>query len=108
MTDDAREPELRRFFHERIVPVAAQLRDRGVAFFPLAPDRRGESYWSVRGRDEGYIFEVGDDLASELHQMWREYPELQSLSDELAAMARSMADDGEGHADVSSFIYAMF
>ena len=108
MTDDAREPELRRFFHERIVPVAAALRDRGVSFFPLATDRRAESYWSVRRRGEGYIFQIGDDLASELHEMWRESPELQSLSDDLAAMARSMAEDGEAHADVSSFIYAMF
>ena len=108
MTDDTRDAELRRFFRERIVPVATRLRDRGVAFFPLEPDRKAQSYWTVRPRGEGYIFQIGEDLASELHELWREYPELQSLAGELAAMARSMADEGEEHADVSSFIYAMF
>jgi hypothetical protein len=40
--------------------------------------------------------------------MWRPYPELQALADDLAAMSRTMAERREQSADVSSFIYAMF
>ena len=108
MTDDTRDAELRRFFRERIVPAAGALRGRGVSFFALAPDRAASSYWSTRTRGEGYVFEIGDNLAGELHEMWREHPELQALADELAAMARTLADRREESADVSSFIYAMF
>ena len=108
MTDDARERELRQFFHERIVPAAWTLRDRGVSFFALAPDRPATSYWHARPRGEAYVFAIGDDLAGELHEMWREYPELESLAGDLAAMTRTLAERREESADVSSFIYAMF
>jgi hypothetical protein len=108
LTDDIREAELRRFFHERLVPAAAALRERGVEFFALAPDRTRASYWSSRPRGEGYIFQIGDDLAGELHALWREYPELRALADELAEMTRGLAERREESADVSSFIYAMF
>jgi hypothetical protein len=108
LTDDARERELRRFFRERIAPSAEALRQRGVSFFALEPDRAQRSYWSTRPRGEGYVFEIGDHLASELHEMWREYPELQALADDLATMTRTMAERREASADVSSFIYAMF
>jgi hypothetical protein len=108
LTDDTRERDLRRFFHERLVPSAEALRERGVSFFALAPDRTQKSYWNTRPRGEGYIFEIGNDLAGELQEIWREYPELQALADDLAAMTRTMAERREESADVSSFIYAMF
>ena len=108
MTDSGRERELRQFFQERIVPVAEALRERGTTFFALAPDRTTTSYWNTRPRGEGYIFTVGDDLAGELHGMWRDHPELQALADNLASMTRSLAERREESADVSSFIYAMF
>ena len=108
MTDDTRDAELRRFFRERVVPAAEALRGRGVAFFALEPDRSTTSYWNTRPAGEGYVFDVGDDLAGELHEMWREHPELQALASDLAAMARTMAERGEVPADVSAFIYAMF
>jgi hypothetical protein len=108
LTEDPRDTELRRYLRDRIVSAALQLRNRGVSFFPLEPDRHTESYWSERPRNEGYIFEIGDNLSSELRALWGEYPEMQSLADELAALARAMADEGEDQADVSSFIYAMF
>ena len=108
MTDETRERDLRRFFRERIVPAAEAMRERGVSFFALAPDRTQTSYWSERPRFEGYIFQIGDDLEGELRELWREYPELQALSDDLAAMTRTMAERRQESADVSSFIYAMF
>jgi hypothetical protein len=108
LTDDERERELRRFFHERIVPAAESLRERGVSLFALQPDRTVRSYWSTRPRGEGCIFQIGDDLAGELHTMWRNDPELQALAGDLAAMTRAMAERREESADVSSFIYAMF
>ncbi len=108
MTEDARERELRQFFQERIVPAAEALRKRGASFFALAPDRTTTSYWNTRPRGEGYIFTIGDDLAGELHAMWRENAELQALADDVAAMTRTLAERREESADVSSFIYAMF
>ncbi|MGQ0715205.1 MAG: hypothetical protein ACT4PJ_16010 [Gemmatimonadaceae bacterium] len=108
MTDDARERELERFFHERLVPAAEALRARGVRFFDLAPDRSQSSYWNRRPEGEGYIFQIGDDVAGELRELWRGHSELQALADELAAMTRALAERREESADVSSFIYAMF
>ena len=108
MTDDTRERDMRRFFQERIVPVADLLRERGVSFFALEPDRARTSYWNTRPRGEGYVFAIGEDLAGELHVMWRDHSELQALAVELAAMARTVAERPEASADVSSFIYAMF
>ena len=108
MTDSERERELRQFFQERIVPAAEALRGRGVSFFALEPDRTTTSYWNTRAAGEAYIFAVGDDLASELQELWRDHPELQALADDLASMARTLAERGAESADVSSFIYAMF
>jgi hypothetical protein len=108
LTDDARETVLRRFFQERIVPVAESLRERDVSFFALAPDPAAGSYWITRPRGQGYIFQVGDDLSGELHEMWRSHPELQALADDLGSMTRTMAQRTEQAADVSAFIYAMF
>jgi hypothetical protein len=108
LTDETRERELRRFFHERIAPAAEVLRKRGVSFFALAPDRTQTSYWSVRPRHEGYIFQIGDDLEGEFRELWREYAELQALADDLADMTRTMGERRQESADVSSFIYAMF
>ena len=108
MTDDARDRELHEFFRDRIVPAAEALRKRGVSFFEREPERSRPSYWNARPRGEGYIFAIGDDLAGELHMLWREYPELHALADDLAAMTRTMLEHREESADVSSFIYAMF
>jgi len=108
LTDDSRERELRCFFRERIVPAAEALRERGVSFFALEPNRGQLSYWNSRPPGGDYIFEISDDLRRELHQMWREYPELQALADDLASITRTMAERREESADVSSFIYAMF
>jgi hypothetical protein len=108
LTDETRELELRRFFYERLVPAAMVLRERGVEFFALAPARAASSYWQSRQPGEGYVFQIGDDLAGEVHAMWRQHPELQALANELAEMSRELADRREPAADVSSFIYAMF
>lgn len=108
MTDDAREQELRRFFHERIVPAARTVRERGVSFFALEPDRTASSYWNSRPLGEGYVFRIGDDIAGELQELWREHPELERLAGDLASMTRTLAERREESADVSSFIYAMF
>jgi hypothetical protein len=108
LTDDTRDRALHEFFRERIVPTAEKLRQRGVSFFEQEPDRGRKSYWNTRPRGEGYIFAIGDDLAGELHSLWREYPELQALADDLASMASTVADGRPDSADVSSFIYAMF
>ena len=108
MTDDVQERALRQFFQERIVPAAETLRERGISFFALEPNRVATSYWKARPRGEAYIFAIGEDVAGELHTMWREHPELQALADDLAAMTLTLAERREESADVSSFIYAMF
>lgn len=107
MTDRERETELERFFQERLVPAAEKLRERDVSFFALEPDRTAQSYWKARPHGEGYVFQIGD-LGGELHELWRGYPELQALVNDLVAMTSTMAEQREQSADVSSFIYAMF
>jgi hypothetical protein len=108
LTDETGEAELRRFFEERVVPAAAALRGRGVSFFPLVPDRTATTYWTARPSDAGYIFQIGENLAGELHLMWREHPEIQALADDLARMADAMAERRDQSAAVSPFIYAMY
>jgi hypothetical protein len=108
LTDDTRHRELLQFYRERVVPAAEELRRRGVSFFEPGPERTRDSYWDTRPRGEGYVFQIGDDLAQELHVLWRDHPELRALADDLAAMTRELAERGEEPADVSSFIYAMF
>jgi hypothetical protein len=108
LTDENHERELRRFFHERIVPAASALRERGIEFFALAPDRARPSYWTARPREEEYVFQISDNLAAELRELWRAHPELEAFSDQFAAMARELAERREESAQVSSFIYAMF
>jgi hypothetical protein len=108
LTDDARDRDLHEFFQKRLVPAADALRGRGVEFFEAAPERGRHSYWNSRPPGESYIFAIGDDLAGELHSLWRGTPELQALADDLASMARMMAEHRTESADVSSFIYAMF
>jgi hypothetical protein len=108
LTNETHERDLSRFFIDRIVPAAVALRERGVEFFALAPDRMRTSYWQARHKGESYVFEISDDLASELHQMWREYPELRAVADDLARMTELLAERREESAEVSSFIYAMF
>ena len=108
MTDDARDRELRRFFRERIMPAAEEARDRGTSFFALAPDHSQASYWIRRSPNDGYVFELSEDLEEELQRIWKDCPELQALAGDLAAMARTMGERREESAEVSSFIYAMF
>jgi hypothetical protein len=108
LTDHASEDDLRRFFRARIVPAAEALRARGTEFFALEPDRARSSYWNTRPREEGYIFEIGDDLAGEFHAMWRDHPDLQTLAAELAAISRTLDHRVDESGDVSPFIYAMF
>jgi hypothetical protein len=108
LTDQPGEADLRGFFEDRILPAAAALRERGVAFFPLAPDRNATTYWSERPADAGYVFQIGENLAGELHALWREHPELQALADDLARMASAMAERRDQSSDVSPFIYAMY
>ena len=105
---DPRERELGQFFRERIVPAAQTLRERGVSFFALEPDRAATSYWKSRPQGEAYVFAIGDDIGGELHELWREHPELHALAGDLATMTRTLAERREESADVSSFIYAMF
>jgi hypothetical protein len=108
LTDETRQLELQRFFRERIVPAALELRERGVEFFAQTPDRTQRSYWHARPEGEGYVFQISEDLAAELHVLWREYAELHVLAGEVADMTRALAEQRDESADVSSFIYAMF
>jgi hypothetical protein len=84
------------------------LRESGIEFFVLAPDRTQRSYWQPRQHGEGYIFQIGADLAGEMHAMWREHPDLEALASDLAEMVVGLAERREQSADVSPFIYAMF
>ena len=98
-------------FAERIVPLAALAREKGVEFFPLGFDDRVQTYYVERTDNGDYIHEIDEaKLAEELDRIWQEdrIPEIAGLAEPLIALAESLREKEETSEDVSPFIYAMF
>ncbi|HET7229095.1 MAG TPA: hypothetical protein VFJ16_03800 [Longimicrobium sp.] len=107
---DDPQARLEAFFDGRLVPAARSLRERGVSFFPLAPEARAPTYW--RARDDGgdYLDSVEPgEVAGRLREMWAEHPELLALVDPLLELAAELGDQSdEQSAEISPFVYAMY
>jgi hypothetical protein len=111
LTDTDKEALLKRFYHERLMPLAEKARERGVEFFPLALDTPAESYYIERNDDGNYVHEIdADDLAGELGKLWSsgELKELADLAGPIVELAEAIKETDETPEDVSPFIYAMF
>ena len=99
------------FFRERLLTLADLARERGVIFFPMAPDPSAESYFADREGKADHIHVIdAEDLKAELEKLWAHdaVPELAALAGPLAELAASLRKDEETSDEVSPFIYAMF
>jgi hypothetical protein len=109
LTDTQRETLLRAFYRERLLPLAALARGRGLEFFPLNGSEELESYYKDRNDDGNYVHEIDQaNLAGELEKLWRDFPELGELAEPLVALAEAIREDEETQEEISPFIYAMF
>ena len=102
---------LAQFYREHLLPLAELARERGVEFFPLAPDTDSTTYFLDRKHNGDYIHSIdAAALAEELRKMWvkDELPELTDLAPPLAGLAENLHEKEPVSDEVSPFIYAMF
>lgn len=107
-TDGRRDEIALRFFRERFLPAAAQLRARQAPLLAGGPDKTAVTYYGTRRPDEDYVFDLKAPLTDVLRAQWKEYPELAGLVDELVQLAHDLRQREEETGEVSPFIYAMF
>lgn len=107
-TDEA---ALRRFLVSQLAPVAARLRERGVAFFPLGPEAAEESWYQPAPEGEPELSELEPEaFEARLRQRWERQglPELAALAAPLAQLARQLEVGEEESAEISPFVYVMY
>jgi len=103
--------KLRRWFAKALVPVAKQLRARGVSFFVLAPCPEADSWYEDGvGREPDFAEVEAQDCEHLLREMWEQQglPELAALAADLMALARDLQTEDEQAADVSPSLYVMY
>jgi hypothetical protein len=106
---DGRADELAvRFFADRLLPAAAQLRSRGARLLPGGPDPATATYYVTRPAGEEYVVDLDVPLAELLHRQWRDDPEFVALVGELSRLAQELRQRTEQSGEISPFIYAMF
>jgi hypothetical protein len=119
MTDDSNRGEraLRRFFDERLMPVADRLRSGGVSLLETGIDAGAASYYRQRPtrRMTAADFRWGGavdeyQIAADLHRMWSSggQPQLADLAPEVARLAVALRRPEEQAAEVADFIYVMY
>ena len=107
-TDDA---ELRRLFARQLVPAAARLRERGVAFLPPGPEPGEWSGYREMPESEDELLDASPDaFAARLEALWREegLPELAELVEPLMRLAENLASEADETAEVSPSLYVMY
>ena len=113
LTEAEKEKMLRSFYTERLLPLAATARERGVEMFPLSPTEAAESYYKERDDDGCYVHEINvEEIVAQLSEVLSVdgLPELGSLAEPLISLAAALQAQEEtaDASDVSPFIYAMF
>jgi hypothetical protein len=107
-TDDAR---LLRFFRDRIVPAAEQLRERGCSFFAQGPDPEASTWWESGSEEEPALIEFdAADAARILNARWMSdgVPELAALAVPLLELAEELRATQEESGEVSPYVYVMY
>lgn len=109
--------ETRTLFEERLLPLAARLRDEGRNFFALGPDASATTYYirrqktSMTRKDfEGPQCATPETLARSLETMWAKqgYDEFSEAAAEIAALAFSLRTPDEQDSELSELIYVMY
>lgn len=109
--DSDNERELRRFFRERLVPVARRLREQGVRLYEPRPDPAAASYWVRHEAAETPFAAIEPDRwAALLAELWNRegHDDLAALTGPLFDMASRVAPRGGDDDDISPYIYVMF
>jgi hypothetical protein len=113
----AHEASARKFFQQRLLPVAQRVRERGVALFPAGPEPSKASYYEPRDRRpltpedfEVPTMQQPEQLAEALASLWRgqHMPELAEQAPAFVELARSLRQVEAQSAEVSPFVYVMF
>jgi hypothetical protein len=100
---------LRRFYLEKLVPAAEQLRKRGVTMFPLGADDAPSWYADPPTYPE--LIEIDPaSFGEDLKRLWqsKDLPELSDLAVALGGLAGELEVVAEQSEDVSPFVYVMF
>jgi hypothetical protein len=103
--------ELRRFWAERMVPAAGELRRRGVRFFETGPRPHAGTYFIPHAPAASPFTEIEPERPAELlREMWSAegLPELAALAGPLAALGPVLKPGEEESAEISPFVYVMF
>lgn len=108
-TEDTR---LGKFFDKRLVPLADQLRARGVRFFAMGPDADAESFYLPANPMEPEFIELEGPAACEkaLLELWERQgmAELAALAGPLMDLARHLEIREEEWGEISPFVYVMY
>jgi hypothetical protein len=104
------EDKLRRFFREKLAPVAQKLRERGVDLFPMGPDPDSESWWEPGPTEEPFVELAPEEVEAALAARWQaaDLPELVALAGPLMELARELEITEEPSSEVSPFVYVMY
>jgi len=103
--------QLRKFFKEKIVPEAEQLRRDGVELMPLGSDDDAETWYVPYPPDTPEFVEFeSTDCEPQLRRLWevQGLSQLMGLVEPLADLARRLEQPPPEDAEVSPFIYVIF
>ncbi|MCE2659715.1 MAG: hypothetical protein LW854_15970 [Rubrivivax sp.] len=117
MTEDKRQREIKRFFDEQLLPLAAQLKAQGLPLLDAGPEPSAASYFIPRQQrrmtpadfDQGGLTSP-ESAAQDIRKVWSAtagHP-LAPLADSVARLAVDLRQGQEQSGDVSTFIYAMY
>lgn len=109
-TDDKLEQKISKFYKDKIISASKKIRERGVSFFPLRPEKGIKSYYEEHSDNNQYIFEYSiNEISDILKEKWEDekLAELVELVDPLFKLAAELKAE-EIEVDISPFIYVMF
>lgn len=111
MNSTDRTDQLRRFYRERMLPVAIKLSERNLNLLVLAPETDSDTWYVSTATNEPEFIEFDEEhFGSQMRDLWEAqgYPEISELAEPLAELAREMELGEDESSEVSPFIYVMF
>ncbi|MCI5115014.1 MAG: hypothetical protein D3912_09380 [Candidatus Electrothrix sp. AX1] len=110
-TDDANglneQREIRRFFEERLHPVAKVLRECGECFYAMGPEDEKESWYEGPPDEPDFTSVSEQEVVNALRERWSSQ-NLPELAEEMLQLARTLPEHKEETPDISPFVYVMY
>lgn len=104
--------DLRRFYEDRVVPVAERLAARGVRFIPMGPDPDEDTWYEDAPTEPPELMPLGDQVECllRLKDLWQRQglPELAELVEPLVRLAEQLQPPEEQPAEISQYVYVMY